>query len=200
MTTDPKAEPSTLNVPNLLTAVRMLLVPVLAWVFLADPVSEVHRWAAAAVFFGASLTDFVDGRIARAYGLVTKFGKLWDPIADKALTGTAFVVLSIASELPWWVTIVVLLREWGITLLRFVILRYGVMAANRGGKAKTFMQTLALTAYLMPLPGFLYPVAVGLMAIAVVLTVVTGLDYLREAALMRTRWLTARAAAEDVRP
>ncbi len=193
MTTEPKAEPSTLNLPNVLTAFRLALVPVLAWVFLTDPSAATFRWAAAAVFVVASLTDLVDGKVARAYGLVTSFGKLWDPIADKALTGAAFVLLSLVAELPWWVTIVVLVREWGITLLRFVILKYGVMAANRGGKAKTFLQTLALTAYLMPLSEPLHQVAVWLMVAAVLLTVVTGLDYLWEAYRMRRRWLAAQA-------
>lgn len=193
MTTEARQEPSRLNVPNVLTALRLLLVPLMAWLFLSDWHSVEHRWAAAAVFLIASITDLADGKIARAYGLVTSFGKLWDPIADKALTGMAFVMLSIVGELPWWVTIVVLAREWGITLLRFLILRYGVMAANRGGKAKTFMQTLALTAYLMPLPDSLHLVAVALMVVAVVLTVVTGLDYLWEAYRMRRRWLAAQA-------
>lgn len=193
MTTEGTTEPSRLNVPNVLTALRLVLVPVMAWLFLSEPASESHRWGAAVVFVVASITDLVDGKVARAYGLVTSFGKLWDPIADKALTGMAFVMLSVVGELPWWVTVVVLVREWGITLLRFVILKYGVMAANRGGKAKTFMQTLALTAYLVPLSGPLHLLAVALMAVAVVLTVVTGLDYLREAWLMRRRWLAAQA-------
>lgn len=195
MTTEAKQEPSTLNVPNVLTAFRLALVPVMAWVFLADPASPVHRWAAAAVFVVASITDLVDGKVARAYGLVTSFGKLWDPIADKALTGMAFVMLSVVGDLPWWVTIVVLVREWGITLLRFVILKYGVMAANRGGKAKTFLQTLALTAYLIPLPEVLHMGAVVLMGAAVILTVVTGVDYLWEAWKMRRRWLAEQAGS-----
>jgi len=195
VTTEAKQEPSTLNVPNVLTAFRLALVPVMAWVFLADPASPVHRWAAAAVFVVASITDLVDGKVARAYGLVTSFGKLWDPIADKALTGMAFVMLSVVGDLPWWVTIVVLVREWGITLLRFVILKYGVMAANRGGKAKTFLQTLALTAYLIPLPEVLHMGAVVLMGAAVILTVVTGVDYLWEAWKMRRRWLAEQAGS-----
>lgn len=198
MTTDAKREPSLINVPNVLTAFRLVLVPVMAWLFLSDWHSAEHRWAAAAVFVVASITDLADGKIARAYGLVTSFGKLWDPIADKALTGMAFVMLSIVDELPWWVTILVLAREWGITLLRFVILKYGVMAANRGGKAKTFMQSLALTAYLLPLPAFLHVVAVVLMIVAVLLTVVTGVDYLWEASKMRRRWLAAQV--EEPRP
>ena len=192
MTIDQKAEPSTLNIPNVLTALRLALVPLMAWAFLAGPHVASNRWLATGIFVAASLTDLVDGRIARAYNQVTAFGKLWDPIADKALTGMAFVMLSIAGDLPWWVTIVVLVREWGITVMRFVILKYGVMAANRGGKAKTFTQTLALTAYLVPAAGPWPTVAVGLMAVAVVLTVATGLDYLLEATRMRRRWLAAQ--------
>jgi len=135
------------NVPNGLTALRMLLVPVFAWVLLSHPHNDSWRWMAALIFVIASITDIVDGKVARKYGLVTRFGKLWDPIADKTLTGMALVGLSIIGELPWWITIVILVREWGITLLRFLILKYGVMAANRGGKLKTVTQSIAIVMY-----------------------------------------------------
>lgn len=139
----------------------------------------------------AIATDALDGRIARAYNLVTDFGKLWDPIADKALTGMAFIGLSILAELPWWITIIILVREWGITALRWAIMKYGVMAANRGGKLKTVMQSVAL---IMFLPGLHFlPAAWGWIAwsamiIAFVLTVLTGLDYLREARKLRNEY------------
>ncbi|WP_203566633.1 CDP-diacylglycerol--glycerol-3-phosphate 3-phosphatidyltransferase [Aestuariimicrobium ganziense] len=179
------------NLPNFLTAVRMVAVPIFAWMLLAHPHDMGWRVATTVVFILASLTDMADGKIARKYGLVTNFGKLWDPIADKALTGMAFVALSILGELQWWVTIIILVREWGITLLRFAILKYGVMAANRGGKAKTLMQSVALVLYLLWLP-HLPPVVQWAgwiaMAIAFALTVLTGLDYLREA------WKLRRAA------
>ncbi|MGO4955656.1 CDP-diacylglycerol--glycerol-3-phosphate 3-phosphatidyltransferase [Luteococcus sp. Sow4_B9] len=196
MSAESKA-PSQWNVPNVLTGVRMALVPVFAWMLLSHPHENDWRWYTTLVFCIAIATDFVDGKIARKYNLVTNFGKLWDPIADKALTGMAFIGLSILDELPWWVTIIILVREWGITILRWGIMKYGVMAANRGGKLKTFMQSLALILYLLWLPQL--PTAVqwlawALMAAAFILTVVTGLDYLREAAKMRREALTRWAA------
>ena len=178
-----------LNVPNGLTALRMLLVPVFAWVLLSHPHDDSWRWMAALIFVFASITDIVDGKVARKYGLVTKFGKLWDPIADKALTGMALIGLSIIAELPWWITIVILVREWGITLLRFLILKYGVMAANRGGKLKTVMQSIAIVMYLLPLPTWLHIAGVVVMYVALLLTVLTGLDYCREAYQLRKKAL-----------
>lgn len=179
------------NVPNVLTALRVVMVPVFAWLLLAHPADPTMRWVAAAVFVAAIATDYVDGWIARRYDLVTDFGKLWDPIADKALTGMAFVGLSILGELPWWITVIILVREWGITALRWVVIKYGVMAANRGGKLKTVMQAVALTMFLPGL-AFMPPVwawvAWGAMIVAFVLTVVTGLDYLREANRLRTAY------------
>ena len=141
------------------------------------------------MFAVAIFTDFVDGYLARSYDIVTRFGKLADPIADKALTGMAFIGLSIIGELPWWVTIIILVREWGITVMRFVVLRYGVMAANRGGKVKTVLQAVALILYLLPLPltGPLHWLAVIVMGAAFLVTVVTGLDYVREAVKLRRR-------------
>ena len=195
---DAAKAPSQWNVPNVLTGIRMLLVPVFAWMLLAHPHELDWRLATTAVFCIAIATDFVDGKIARKYNLVTNFGKLWDPIADKALTGMAFIGLSILGELPWWITIIILVRELGITILRWGIIKYGVMAANRGGKAKTFVQSLALILYLLWLPQLPAPIqwlAWLLMAAAFVLTVVTGLEYLREAAKLR-RTALARWSAE----
>lgn len=192
------ATPSQWNVPNVLTGVRMALVPVFAWMLLSHPHEWDWRLWTTAVFCFAIATDFVDGKIARKYNLVTDFGKLWDPIADKALTGMAFIGLSMLGELQWWVTIIILVREWGITVLRWAIMKYGVMAANRGGKAKTFVQALALVLYLMwipMLPPWVQWIAWFLMGAAFVLTVLTGLDYLREAAKLRREAL-ARWAAE----
>ena len=179
------AETTPWNVPNALTALRILLVPVFAWALLAHPQHTGWRIATAAIFAAAIFTDFVDGYLARRYAIVTRFGKLADPIADKALTGMAFIGLSIIGELWWWVTIVVLIREWGITVLRFAMLRYGVMAANRGGKAKTVLQSFALIGYLLPLPYAAHVAAIVVMAVAVILTVVTGLDYVRSAIRLR---------------
>src|SRR5207237_10196345 len=98
------------------------------------------RMAATVVFVVASLTDFVDGWIARTWDLVTTFGKVADPIADKALTGTALVLLSWYRQLPWWVTVVILVRELGITVLRFFVIRREVIVARWGGKVERALQ------------------------------------------------------------
>lgn len=184
----------TWNVPNALTLLRLVLVPVFVAVFLAHPHDFGWRLAATAVFVVAILTDSLDGQIARKYNLVTNFGKIWDSIADKALTGVAFVLLSIVGELPWWMTIIILIREWGITAMRFAILKYGVMAANRGGKLKTLIQAFALIAFLPWFPDA--PVAFvvvkwALMWVAFVLTVLTGIDYLFEARKLRAASIAA---------
>ncbi len=181
------AESSPWNVPNALTTVRLVLVPVFAWMLLAHPDETGWRLVTTAVFALAIGTDFVDGYLARKHNIVTRFGKLADPIADKALTGMAFIGLSILGELWWWVTIVILVREWGITVMRFVMLRYGVMAAGRGGKIKTVLQSVALILYLLPLPGWAEPIAWVVMAAAFLITVVTGIDYIREAVQLRRR-------------
>jgi CDP-diacylglycerol--glycerol-3-phosphate 3-phosphatidyltransferase len=190
---DPVQAPSRLNLPNALTVLRLLLVPLFAWLLLReggdDPVSRV--WSAA-VFLALSFTDLVDGEIARRRGQVTSFGKIADPIADKALTGTALVGLSYLGELPWWVTLVILAREIGVTILRFWVIRHGVIPASRGGKAKTAFQMAAIVGYLLPVSGWLVPVRVALMAIALVLTVVTGVDYVVRAVRLRR---AARAPA-----
>jgi len=187
-----ETESSPWNVPNALTALRIVLVPVFAWMLLAHPDEAGWRVATAAVFLVAILTDSLDGHLARKHNLITRFGKLADPIADKALTGMAFIGLSVVDELWWWLTITILVREWGITLLRFVMLRYGVMAAGRGGKLKTVLQAVAGMLYLFPLPSWAHVVAVVVMLLALVVTVVTGLDYVREAVVLRRRALTSR--------
>ncbi len=193
----------TWNVPNALTILRMVLVPVFVVVFLMHPFDQEWRFWATGIFAVAILTDSLDGRIARKYNLVTNFGKIWDSIADKALTGMAFVVLSIVGELPWWMTIIILLREWGITALRFAVLKYGVMAANRGGKLKTVMQSFALIAFLLWLPdlGTVWDVVKwALMWIAFLLTVVTGIDYLFEAYKLRKASLAAGGPVDTTKP
>jgi CDP-diacylglycerol--glycerol-3-phosphate 3-phosphatidyltransferase len=189
-----KVEPesSPWNVPNALTALRIVLVPVFAWMLLAHPDDARWRVATAVVFLVAILTDSLDGYLARKHNLITRFGKLADPIADKALTGMAFIGLSLVGELWWWLTILMLVREWGITVMRFVVLRYGVMAAGRGGKLKTVLQSVAVMMYLLPLPGWAHAVAVVVMLVALLVTVVTGLDYVREAVVLRRRALTSR--------
>lgn len=193
-TTQPANQPSSLNVPNALTAFRLVLVPVFAYVLLSHPYDSGWRIAATVLFAVAIFTDALDGKIARKYNIITNFGKLADPIADKALTGMAFIGLSIIGELWWWVTIVILVREWGITLLRFVVLRYGVMAARKGGKIKTVLQAVALIVMLLPLPGLLPVIGWVLMGAALIVTVLTGIDYLLEANRMRRADKTAADA------
>jgi CDP-diacylglycerol--glycerol-3-phosphate 3-phosphatidyltransferase len=169
------------NLANALTGVRFALVPVFGWLLLAGDGRSAWRLSAAVAFVVAVITDRMDGEVARRRGLVTDLGKIADPIADKALIGTALVGLSLLGELTWWVTGVVVAREVAITALRFVVIRHGVMPAGQGGKAKTAVQAVAITLYLLPLPGRWQLIAVAVMGVAVALTVITGLDYLAKA-------------------
>lgn len=175
------------NVANLLTLIRILLVPVFAWLLLSDGTG--WRIAAFMVFVLASVTDKIDGDLARKYDLVTDFGKVADPIADKALTGAALIILSATGELWWWVTVVILVREIGITVLRFVVLRHGVIPASKGGKLKTLLQVVAIGLFILPGPPD--PLCWAVMGAALVITVVTGVDYLARA------WRLRRAAASS---
>ena len=174
------------NPANLLTVVRIVLVPVfLAMVVSSGMTSTGWRIAACVAFCVASATDFVDGWVARRYQFVTSFGKVADPIADKALTGTALVLLSVYDRLAWWVTGLILLREWGVTALRFWVIRYGIIPASRGGKLKTALQIAAIAWYLWPAPDPLDVVGPWLMGAALVVTVVTGVDYVVQALRLR---------------
>lgn len=176
------------NAANALTATRLVLVPVFAALAVASGLTQPGmRVVAGLVFLVASLTDFVDGWIARHYGLVTTFGKVADPIADKALIGTALVLLSGYGAVPWWVTGVILVRELGVTGLRFWVIRHGVIAASRGGKAKTGLQIAAISWYLFPFPEPLAAVGPWLMGLALAVTVLTGLDYTVRALRLRRR-------------
>ncbi|TYK48212.1 CDP-alcohol phosphatidyltransferase family protein [Actinomadura decatromicini] len=169
------------NVANALTLVRIALVPVFVWFLFLD--GDGWRLAAFAVFAAASITDKIDGDLARARGLVTDFGKIADPIADKALTGAALVSLSLMGELWWWVTVVIMVREIGITVLRFIVIRRGVIPASKGGKLKTMLQVIAIGLYI--LPGPLDPLRWAAMGAALVVTVVTGADYVVRAWRLR---------------
>jgi len=164
------------NVPNMLTGLRLLLVPVFLWLLLA-PSAGTHHWWAVIVFLAASLTDLYDGNLARRWGQTTAFGALADPIADKALTGAAFIGLSILGELPWWVTVLVLVREVVVTAWRFVVIGDGVVPASRGGKTKTTLQMAAIFAYVLNLGGVWDTASTVIMTAAVVVTVATGVDY-----------------------
>lgn len=174
-----------MNVANLLTVLRIAVVPFVAWALLVDGGQDpVWRLVATGLFVLAAATDRVDGYLARRMGLVTDLGKMLDPIADKALIGTALVALSYLGELSWWVTVAILVRELGITVMRFFLLKYLVLPASRGGKIKTVLQSVAVGIYLLPLgelPGWVHVVAAVVMAAAVVVTLVTGADYVRTA-------------------
>jgi len=176
-----------LNLANALTGVRMVLVPVFVLLLLAGG-GHATGWRIAAwgAFAVAAVTDRVDGQVARSRGLVTSFGTLADPIADKALTGAALITLSSLSDLPWWVTAVILVREVGITVLRFAVLRHGVIGASRGGKLKTLLQGVAIGLYVLPLTGVLASARWYVMAAALAVTLVTGVDYLGRAARLRS--------------
>ncbi|MGW7067997.1 CDP-diacylglycerol--glycerol-3-phosphate 3-phosphatidyltransferase [Streptomyces sp. NPDC054855] len=184
------------NVANLLTVIRLLLVPGFVMLLLADggydPAWRAWAWAAFAV---AMITDLFDGHLARTYNLVTDFGKIADPIADKAIMGAALICLSYLGDLPWWVTGVILGRELGITLLRFWVIRFGVIPASRGGKMKTLWQGVAAGMYVLALTGPLATLRFWVMAVAVVLTVLTGLDYVRQAILLRRHGIAEAQAA-----
>ncbi|MFJ4480712.1 CDP-diacylglycerol--glycerol-3-phosphate 3-phosphatidyltransferase [Streptomyces longwoodensis] len=184
------------NVANLLTMLRLVLVPGFVALMLADggydPAWRSFAWAAFAV---AMITDLFDGHLARTYDLVTDFGKIADPIADKAIMGAALICLSALGDLPWWVTAVILGRELGVTLLRFWVIRYGVIPASRGGKLKTLTQGVAVGMYVLALTGWLASLRFWVMAVAVVLTVATGLDYVKQAIVLRRRGIAERRAA-----
>ncbi|MFI7384142.1 CDP-diacylglycerol--glycerol-3-phosphate 3-phosphatidyltransferase [Streptomyces sp. NPDC049813] len=184
------------NIANILTMVRLLLVPGFVMLMLADggydPAWRAWAWAAFAV---AMITDVFDGHLARTYNLVTDFGKIADPIADKAIMGAALICLSSLGDLPWWVTGVILGRELGITLMRFLVIRYGVIPASRGGKMKTLAQGTAVGMYVLALTGPLATFRFWVMAVAVALTVLTGLDYVRQAVVLRRAGLAEAAVA-----
>ncbi|MCI2420573.1 CDP-diacylglycerol--glycerol-3-phosphate 3-phosphatidyltransferase [Saccharopolyspora sp. K220] len=182
---EPEAVPL-VNIANILTVSRLALVPVfLVALFWADGHDTLWRWIATGVFAIASITDRIDGDLARKRGLVTDFGKVADPIADKALTGAALVGLSLLGDLGWWVTWVIIGREVAVTLLRFWVIRHGVIPASRGGKIKTLLQALAIGLYLLPFGAWADLPRWVVMGAALIATVGTGLDYLVRAVRLR---------------
>ncbi|WP_250324683.1 CDP-diacylglycerol--glycerol-3-phosphate 3-phosphatidyltransferase [Williamsia sp. CHRR-6] len=175
-----------MNLANVLTMFRIALVPVFLLALFAGDGHQVQwRITAWVVFAVAAITDRYDGRIARSRGLITDFGKIADPIADKALMGAALIGLSVLGDLPWWITVVILFREVGVTVLRFWVIRHGVIAASRGGKLKTLLQSIAIGLYVLPLPHWLDWLSLSVMAAALVATIVTGVDYLWQAVRLR---------------
>jgi len=170
------------NLANSLTVLRIIIVPFFVYaLFHEHGTSNFWRYVATALFLLASYTDRIDGQLARNRNTITEIGTLLDPIADKALIGSALVGLSYLHQVSWWITIIILVREIGVTLLRFLVIRKGVIPASRGGKAKTTVQGFAIFFYLLPLPMALDIPKALLMMVAVVLTVITGFDYLKNA-------------------
>ena len=193
---DPPNSASAWNLANTLTVFRLVLVPVfLAALFAAGGHDADWRVTACIIFGVASFTDRIDGELARRRNSITEFGKLADPIADKALVGAALIGLSVLDDLPWWVTVVVLVREVGVTMLRFWVIRHGVMAASRGGKLKTLLQGLAIGLFVLPEWGALRDVAWVMMIAAVVVGTATGLDYVGRAIKLRRSAAARRAVA-----
>jgi CDP-diacylglycerol--glycerol-3-phosphate 3-phosphatidyltransferase len=172
------------NIANIITIVRILFAPVFVWLILIDPVGPL-RWLALTLFVVGTVSDGLDGYLARSRNLGTSLGVLLDPIADKVLIGAGLVVLSMVGEMPWWVTILVLVREFGITLYRMLIVHREIHAASWGGKVKTTAQSIAVSFALAPFPALLGDwmnyVNGALMWAAVALTVWTGLEYVWKA-------------------
>ena len=179
---DPISAVSALNVPNLLTTVRIIVVPILAWLlFKENADTDANRIIAGTIFIVAALTDIADGTIARRWNLITNFGKIFDPIADKALIGVALIGLSYLNLLDWWFTWVILARELFVTFLRFWVINKGVIPASRGGKLKTITQIVAISFYLLPLPESFSIIGQVIMYAAVILTLATAIDYIMKA-------------------
>jgi CDP-diacylglycerol---glycerol-3-phosphate 3-phosphatidyltransferase len=166
------------NLANVLTLLRLALVPIFLLAMFAGGGHETPwRIMAFVIFAVACITDRLDGLLARNYGMATEFGAFVDPIADKMLIGSALVALSMLGDLPWWVTVVILIREIGVTLLRLAVIRRGVIPASWGGKLKTFVQAVAIGLFVLPLFGPFLIAASVVMGAAIVLTVLTGFDY-----------------------
>jgi CDP-diacylglycerol---glycerol-3-phosphate 3-phosphatidyltransferase len=171
------------NIANIITVVRILLAPLFVWLVLLDGGEHgLWRFIAAALFIAAIATDGLDGALARKRNLVTNSGIILDPIADKILIGGALIALALVAELPWWVVIVILAREIGITLFRLMVLSDRVIPASGGGKLKTVLQAVTLSSWLVPtwllLGSWVFTLNWVLMGAVIAVTVATGLDYL----------------------
>jgi CDP-diacylglycerol--glycerol-3-phosphate 3-phosphatidyltransferase len=171
-----------MNLPNSLTVIRILALPFCAWALFKnggdDSTWRIIAWCA---FFIVGMTDVFDGRIARSRNQVSAFGAILDPIADKAFIATALIGLSILDRIPWWVTVLILTRELGVTILRFAVIKREIISATRGGKFKTLIQNFAVGFYILPLPENLFLPRDLLLGVAMYLTIMTGLSYFRSA-------------------
>ena len=196
MTAPRTAEVPLWNIANILTMVRCVMVPLLVVLAALYPESVPGRLLVAGVFVLAMFTDLLDGHLARSRHLITDFGKIMDPIADKAMTCAALIMLSVWDYVPWWMTVLILVREFGITLMRFTILKYGALPANMAGKAKTMVQTIAITFCLIPVELWWAParwIGLALVLLAVVLTVWSGLVNLKDGLRLRREALAGGA-------
>lgn len=176
------------NIANILTMIRCVMVPVFVVVAALYQHSVPGRFVICGIFVIAMVTDFLDGHLARSRGLITDFGKIMDPIADKGMTGAAFVMLSVWDYVPWWMTILILLREFGITIMRFTILKHGALPANFSGKAKTMMQSIAIAFCLLPFELWWGParwIGLVLVTIAFILTIWSGLVNIKDGMRLR---------------
>ncbi len=186
------------HLPNMLTLLRIVMIPFFWYLLMYDDgTNAATRIAATVVFVVAAITDWLDGWLARRQGLVSTFGKIADPLADKALTGVALIGLSVLDELWWWVTVLIMSREVGVTIIRFGVLKHGVIPASRGGKAKTLFQMVGITLFLLPITPamtLLWWTRNVTMGIAVLLTALTGLDYISKAYWTRSDSKSAKAA------
>lgn len=194
MNTDAKNDVPLWNIANILTMARCVMVPVFVVVAALYHHDVAMRWVIAAIFVVAMCTDFVDGYLARSRNLITDFGKIMDPIADKAITGAALIMLSVWDYVPWWITVLILVREIGITVMRFTILKYGALPANLSGKLKTVMQSIAITFCLMPFELLWGParwIGLALVVIAMILTVWSGIRNVNDGLRLRREALAA---------
>jgi CDP-diacylglycerol--glycerol-3-phosphate 3-phosphatidyltransferase len=178
---DPVSGPTVINLPNFLTGIRLLLVPVFIYYLTVFTESTTNQLIAGIFYFLAAMTDVLDGYLARKNNQITNWGKIADPIADKALTGAAFIGLSLLCVIAWWITFVILFREIAVTLLRFYVIKRGVIPASRGGKAKTLSQNVAIVFFLLPLSSQFEFLPITILYLALALTVATGIDYVLKA-------------------
>jgi CDP-diacylglycerol--glycerol-3-phosphate 3-phosphatidyltransferase len=170
-----------LNLPNTLTIFRILALPFCAYaLFKNGGEDDSWRIIAFTLFFIVGLSDILDGKIARSRNQITEFGKLLDPIADKAMLATACIGASLLGMLSWWVTAIILIREVAVTILRFAVIKNGVIPASKGAKLKTFFQSFGVGFYILPLPSYLNIPRDLFMAVAIYLTITTGVDYFRK--------------------
>jgi CDP-diacylglycerol--glycerol-3-phosphate 3-phosphatidyltransferase len=166
--------------PNTLTVTRILLIPIGVYTLFYDGGdNSTYQLISYAIFFTLGLTDIVDGRWARHSNKITPLGTFLDPVADKALIGAAMISLSILDRFPWWITILILTREIGITLFRLLVIKNGVIPASKGGKIKTLMQNFGVGFFILPLPAWLDWFKYGFISVAIILTITSAYDYLR---------------------